>query len=525
MKLNPSSRRRFLLGIAAVAAPSVAARAQTGGHSSIHDVRLYGAAGDGVRVDTRAIQAAVDRCAFSGGGTVLFPSGVYLSGTIVLRANVVMQIGAGAVLRGSLNLADYPAHVQALRSYTDTYTDKSLVYAENAENISIVGRGAIDGQGGAFKGPYKVRPYLMRFVNCGNVRVQDVTLRDSPMWVQHYLACERVAIDGIAVHSRVNANNDGIDIDSCRGVRISNCDISSGDDAIVLKATTDRPCRDVVIANCVLSSACNALKLGTESNGGFENIAISNCTVSETRLAGLAIEMVDGGVLDRVVVSGLVMKGVGAPIFIRLGDRARPFIEGGSRPPVGRLRNVSISGVQADGAGPTGCAIAGLAGHEIENVTLDNIRLSFAGGGTALDALREVPERADAYPEFSMFGRLPAYGFYCRHVKNLRLRNIQTGCTGPDERPALAAGDIETAELADCTLDYAAQAESAVRLTDARDVFVHGCRTTGPIGVWMRVKGAGSRHIRLTGNDLAGARRAVEASAAVPPDAVAVDPI
>jgi Glycosyl hydrolases family 28 len=525
MKLNPFSRRRFLLGIAAITAPCRAARAQTGGRSSIHDVRLYGAAGDGVHLDTKAIQAAVDRCAHSGGGTVLFPAGVYLSGTIVLKANVTLQIEAGAILRGGLNLADYPAHVPALRSYTDTYTDKSLVYAENVENVSILGQGTIDGQGGAFRGPYKVRPYLMRFVNCRNIRVQDVTLRDSPMWVQHYLACEQVTIDGIIVRSRVNANNDGIDIDSCRGVHIGNCDIWSGDDAIVLKATTDRPCRDVVIANCVLSSACNALKLGTESNGGFENIAISSCIVSETRLAGLAIEMVDGGVLDRISVSGLLMKGVGAPIFIRLGDRARPFIEGGSRPPADRLRDVSISGVQADGAGPIGCAIAGLPGHKIENVTLDNIRLSFAGGGRALDGLRDVPEKGNAYPEFSRFGKLPAYGFYCRHVKNLRLCNVQTGYTELEERPALAAEDIETAELVDCSVDCAAQAESAVRLTDARDVFVHGCRTTGPVGVWMRVEGAGSSHIRLTANDLGGARKAVEASADVPPDAVAVDAV
>jgi len=518
MKPNPLSRRGFLLGLAAAGAPL---RPQTSG-SSLYDVRLYGATGDGAAMDTNAIQLAIGRCARSGGGTVLFPAGIYLSGTLVLENNVSLQIEAGAVLRASRNLADYPAHVPALRSYTDNYTDKSLIYAESVENVSILGQGTIDGQGGAFQGPYKVRPYMMRFVNCRNVAVHGVTIRDSPMWVQHYLACEEVAISGIMVRSRVNVNNDGIDIDSCRGVRISDCDIWSGDDAIVLKATIDRPCRDVVIANCVLSSACNALKLGTESNGGFENVAISNCTVSETRLAGLAVEMVDGGVLDRVSVSNLVMKGVGAPIFIRLGDRGRPFMEGGERPPAGRLRNVTISGVVADGAGPTGCAIAGLSSQEIENVTLDNIRMSFAGGGTLSDALRDVPEKADAYPEFSMFGKLPAYGFYCRHVKNLRLRNVQTVSGEPEERPALAAEDVETMELAGCTLDCAEQAESAVRLTGARDVFVHGCRNTRPLRVWMRVKGAGSRRIRLAGNDLAPALKPVEASADVPPDAITV---
>jgi polygalacturonase len=519
---NPYLRRQFLLGLGAAATPSGAAPARQNAASCFYDVRQYGAAGDGVRLSTKGIQATIDACARAGGGTVLFAAGTYLSGTIVLKTNVTLQLEAGATLRGSRSLEDYPSHVPALRSYTDTYTERSLVYAEDVENVSICGRGTIDGQGAAFKGPYKIRPYLMRFVNCRNVSVADVTIRDSPMWVQHYLACDQVDIRGITVRSRVNGNNDGIDIDSCRGVRISGCEIWSGDDAIVLKATLDRPCRDVVITNCVLSTLCNALKLGTESNGGFENIAISNCTVYDTRLAGLAIEMVDGGVLDRVSVSNLVMKGVGAPICIRLGDRARPFVKGGPRPPVGRLRNISISGVQADGAGPTGCAIAGLDGHEIENVMLENIRLSFSGGGAASDAEREIPERADAYPEFNMFGKLPAYGFYCRHVKNLSLCNIQTGFTQTEERPALVAADVETVELAGCAWGYAERAEPAVRLDQARDVFVHGCRATGPIGAWMRVTGGRSRHIRLAGNDLAGARNAVETSADVPPDAVVV---
>jgi polygalacturonase len=516
-----SRRRQFLVGLgAAVTATGSAAPTRKNVASCFHDVRQYGASGDGASLSTKAIQAAIDGCARSGGGTVLFPAGAYLSGTIVLKNNVTLQLEAGAVLRGSRRLEDYPSHVPALRSYTDNYTERSLVYAEDVENVSICGHGTIDGQGASFKGEYKLRPYLIRFVKCRNVSVTDVTIRDSPMWVQHYLACDQVNIRGISVHSRVNANNDGIDIDSCRGVRISDCDIWCGDDAIVLKATLDRPCRDVVIANCVLSTLCNALKLGTESNGGFENIAISNCTVYDTRLAGLAIEMVDGGVLDRVSVSNIVMKGVGTPIFIRLGDRARPFVAGGPRPPAGSLRNVSISGVQADGAGVTGCAIAGLAGHEIENVTLENIRLSFAGGGRASDAAREIPEKAADYPEFGMFGKLPAYGFYCRHVKNLGLSNVRTGFTEPEERPALVADDVETVELANCVWGCGAQSESAIRLTQTKDAFVRGCRSTGPVRAWIRVTGDRSRHIRISGNDLPGAHKTVDTAAEVPIGAI-----
>jgi polygalacturonase len=506
---NELLRRRFLLGLVPAAAVAAATTGQAG-----FNVRDHGAAGDGTHLDTRAIQEAIDACARAGGGTVFFPAGAYLSGTIVLKSRVTLHLDAGAVLLGSRDLRDFPSLVPALRSFTDTYTERSLIYADGLQDIGIRGRGVIDGQGAAFKGSYKVRPYMMRFVSCRNVSVTDVSIKDSPMWVQHYLACEGVEIRGIGVHSRVNVNNDGIDIDGSQRVRISDCEISSGDDAIVLKATANRPCKDVVIANCVLSSACNALKLGTESNGGFENIAISNCTIYDTRLAGIALEMVDGGVLDRVDISNIVMNSVATPIFIRLGDRGRPFIEGGARPPVGKLRNVSIANVQAMGAGSVGCAVAGLPGHAIENVVLENLRMTFAGGGKRTDARREIPENADKYPEHNMFGTLPAYGFYCRHVKGLSLRNISTSFLQDDERPALVCDDVEGLELAGSAL------AGSVRLQQVRDAFVHGCRAPGPIQTWMEVSGSQSARISVMGNDLANANKAVDTAGDVPQGAV-----
>jgi polygalacturonase len=405
------------------------------------DVVDAGARGDGRSLNTQAIQKAIDACSQSGGGTVHFPPGRYLSGTLRLRSRVRLFLDAGAVLIGSTDLAHYPSLVPAFRSFTDTYTEKSLIYAEKVEDVSIEGRGVIDGQGASFKGPYKVRPYMIRFIECRNVAVEGVTIRDSPMWVQHYLACDGVAIRGITVHSRVNHNNDGIDIDCCERVRISDCDIWSGDDAIVLKSTAARPCRYVTITNCVLSTVCNALKMGTESNGGFTDVTVSNCTVYDTRLAGIALEIVDGGAMDRVVFSGITMNGVGAPIFIRLGDRGRPFAENGPHQPTGTLRNVLITGIEAARAGNTGCAIAGLPGHDIERVTLENIRLVFDGGGKRRTT--EVPEVPEKYPEYKMFGELPAYGFYCRHVRGLRLRNIELSTVKPDERPPMIFEDVK----------------------------------------------------------------------------------
>jgi polygalacturonase len=509
---NDPLRRRFVLGLVPAGAAAAAAqpgRPATATGQAGFNVRDHGAAGDGTHLDTRAIQEAIDACARAGGGTVFFPAGAYLSGTIVLKSRVTLHLDAGAVLLGSQDLRDYPSFVPALRSFTDTYTEKSLIYAEGLEDIGIRGRGIIDGQGAAFKGPYKVRPYLMRFVSCRNVSVTDVSIKDSPMWVQHYLACEGVEIRGIGVHSRVNVNNDG-----SQRVRISDCEISSGDDAIVLKATADRPSKDVVIANCLLSSACNALKLGTESNGGFENIAISNCTIYDTRLAGIALEMVDGGVLDRVSISNIVMNGVATPVFIRLGDRARPITEGGARPPVGKLRNVSIANVQAMGAGSVGCAVAGLPGHAIENVVLENLRLTFAGGGRRADASREIPENAGKYPEHNMFGTLPAYGFYCRHVKGLSLRDISTSFLQDDERPALVCDDVEGLELAGSAL------AGSVRLKQVKDAFVHGCRAPGRVQTWMEVSGDQSERISVMGNDLGNASKAVDIAGDVGKDAV-----
>jgi len=447
------------------ASPAVAAEV-------LYDVRDYGAKPDGKTLCTTSIQKAIDACSQSGGGTVYLPPGTFLSGTIYFKSGVTLKLAAGSTLLGSTDLKDYPPTVQAFRSYTDNYTDKSLIYGENVERIAITGRGTIDGQGASFEGPYKVRPYMIRFIQCRDVTVKDVTIKDSPMWVQHFLACDDVRITGITVRSLVNHNNDGIDIDSCRRVVISDCNINSGDDAIVLKSTSARVCRDVAVSNCVLSSRCNALKMGTESNGGFQNIVITGCSIYDTRLAGVALEIVDGGTMDRVVISNITMNKVGAPVFLRLGNRARPFKTDMETPGIGVMRNITISNIEATGANPTGCAISGLPEAAIENLTLSNVRMSFEGGGTKADAEREIPEKAADYPEYSMFGKLPAYGLYCRHVKGLKLFNVQLQSEKPDQRHAVVFGKVEDA-LVDC-LDAPLLPDSGemIRLTDVKKVFI-----------------------------------------------------
>lgn len=476
----------------------------------LYDVRDFGANPNGQRRCTEAIQKAIDACAADGGGTVYLPPGTFLSGTLYFKSGVTLRLAAGCTLLGSTDLRDYPVTVPTYRSYTDNYTDKSLIYAENVERVAITGRGVIDGQGAAFKGPYKVRPYLMRFIECRHVVVEGVTIRNSPMWVQHYLACDDVRISGITVKSHVNHNNDGIDIDSCHRVVITGCNIDSGDDAIVLKSTSARVCRDVTVSGCVLRSTCNALKMGTESNGGFQNIVLTGCAIYDTRLAGVALEIVDGGAMDGIVVSDITMDGVGAPIFIRLGNRARPFKEQMGKPGIGSLRNVTIANIEARGANPTGCAIAGLLQAKIENVTLDNVRLSFAGGGTEADAARQIPEHAEKYPEYSMFGRLPAYGFYCRHVTGLTMRNVQLQLAKKDARPAVVFDDVADAMVDQLDAMPPSGGAALVRLKDAAGVLVRGCRPEAGTDLFLRIEGAQSTAIMLVGNDLAEAGKIYE---------------
>lgn len=420
----------------------------------------YGAKSDTSYLSTIAIQKAIDACAAAGGGRVIVPAGQFKTGSLFLRDFVYLYLSPGATLFGSKNVADYipvqPSYV-SLRTCSSTI---QLIYGENLHNTGICGEGTIDGQGSVFIKKAETdegltRPHLIRFITCTDITVRDVTLRNSGCWMQHYLACDNVKLCGQRIYNRATKNNDAVDIDGCHNVIVSDIVSDTDDDGITLKSTSPRLTENVTITNCVVSSHCNGIKMGTETNGGFRNITISNCVVTPSDnqegkifgymegISGISLEITDGGVMDGVAISNIVIRGTKAPLFVWLGNRARPYAEGVKVEKVGELKNVSISNVHAVGASPMGCMMVGLPDHPIENIRLSDVFIQFKGGVETSMLKVEPKESPESYPEATMFGMLPAYGFFIRHAKGIVLDNVELTTDEPDSRPAVVKVDAE----------------------------------------------------------------------------------
>jgi polygalacturonase len=414
------------------------------------DAVAAGAVGDGSTLNTAAIQKAIDDLSGSGGGTLHFPAGRFLTGSIQIKSNVALELDEKATLLGSSEKADY-RNLDPFIDGSGNPMGFALIVAIDAENVGITGAGTIDGQGPALKEkqqPYTMRPFLLRWVRCKNVTIKGVHLTNPGAWTLNFFQTSGAVIEDLTIRARGTGliNNDGINIDSSENVRVRNCDVESGDDAMVIKATSAaRPSRDITASGCKLSTRTNAIKLGTESIGGFENISISNCQITNTQMAGIALYEVDGGELRNVTISDITMDGVMLPISMRLGARLKTFREGDTpKAQAGRLRDITIKNVSAKNVRMIGMLINGIPAHPIESLTLENIQFELPGGGTEEAAKVQLPEKESAYPEFDMFGRtLPASAIYARHVRGMTLRNVKTTLLKSDARPERVLIDVE----------------------------------------------------------------------------------
>lgn len=437
-----------------------------------------GAVNDGKTLNTAAVQIAIDKIAQSGGGKLVFSDGEYVLSTVFLKNNVHVVIEATARILGAPDFDDYCFHEKidypAYQDQSHTYFDCSMFVGRNCENISITGEGEIDMR--SVWDEENKRDIVHRgakciaLKECRNVEISGLTIKNVTDLAVYFAGCENVDIHGLAMQVYI----DGISPDNSKNVKIYDCDIDCGDDGIVFKSsyTLNRidVCRNITVKNCRVKSRCSAIKFGTETNGGFYDIAVEDIDVRETRITGIAIESVDGAIIDGLTLKNIRMRNVGAPVFIHLGQRMR----GPHGLEIGRIRNVTLENITAAGPYTPYKAIAwnyasfkaednlqypwsmnskpadeqftsnvcGLKGIPLENITLRNVSLTLEGGIKNFNTA--VPDKAPEYPEVFVYGReLPAKGIYFRHINGLTLENVTISTYKPDIRNDFIFEDVE----------------------------------------------------------------------------------
>jgi polygalacturonase len=470
-------------------------------------ISAFGAKPNGKTNNARFIQAAINKAAAAGGGKVIVPKGKFVTGPIMLKSGVELHLQQGAVLLGSTSRLDYgkelaQALIGAAAQINVAITGSGEIDGRGAELVEDVYRllkaGIITDPEWKTKRPTEFnRPKLLLFELCNNVRVTGVTIKNGSGWIQDYIRCNNVMIDGITVNSTSYWNNDGIDITDCKNVSIINTYVNASDDAICLKseAKTKDSCINIYIANCKLRSSANAVKFGTASKGGFRNVVVKNIEVWDTYRSAIALEAVDGGFLENVQVQNIKATNTGNAIFIKLGHRNKdarysivrnihikdmyvevpatkpdkgynmegPLLryppgvvpaksgEVQSVSPWNHTLNDSSAIIYQHNVFPS--SISGLPGHDVEDVTLENIEVVYEGGADKQRAyfpwqsLTKITEAATAYPEFSMFGELPAWGLYVRHAKNIRLQNVTLRYKKEDFRVPLIFDDVTNLQI------------------------------------------------------------------------------
>ena len=450
--------------------------------AQIHQASSFGVKSDGVTLNTRSIQAAIDYISSHGGGVLELSVGRYLTGSIHMKDNVELRLLEGAVLVGSTNPYDYDM----------VEGNYGFLLAKGQKNISVKGKGVIDGRGfdcalnflnlvhlGLLEDTTKndrvtKRPKLIYFRECENVEIEGVNLRNSAEWTLVTDQCENLTISGILMDSKNYWNNDGLDIVDCRHVLIKDSFIDSSDDAICFKSHSAEPlCEDIEVRNCVARSSASGFKFGTVSRGGFKNIRIINNKVYDTHRSAITIQSVDGGEVENILVDNLEAVNTSNAIYLRTGIRWN----NGKK---GYLKNITLSNIKVEvplgkadagysyegpvedlprNISPSG--IVGIPDIPIENVVLKNVEIIYPGGGnknyayrgTSPEELDSIPEMIDVYPEFSQFKELPSWGLFIRHAKGITLDNVRLVAGAKDYRPAVVADDVDGLVIKDLKTD------------------------------------------------------------------------
>lgn len=452
------------------------------GQAKVVNICDLGAKSSNTTENTAIIQKAIDDVSAAGGGRIVIPAGRFVTGVLHMKSNVEIHLEKYAVLAGSTRRSDY-----GIPDAT------ALLLADKVHDIAITGQGIIDGQGEKIiediyrmlnagtlqdkewqtENPWhqvrpeeRNRPKIINFTNSSNITIKGITIRNSPNWVQRYDKCSNMLIDSIQVESNVYWNNDGIDLVDCKDVKLTNSFFNADDDGICLKSEDrNSRCENIYVANCVVRSSANGVKLGTGSWGGFKNITIKDIKVFDTYRSAIAIECVDGGIIENIDVRNIKATNTGNAILVRLGHRNKDSV-------VSQLHNVYIGNMEVEvpktkpdiGYNMEGplkrfphnvfpSSITGIPGHPVQNVVIENVNIVYQGGADrkvacfGLDSLAKVPENLDGYPEFSMFGELPAWGFYVRHTDGLQLKNVTVSYKDEDFRPAYVFDDVAGLQL------------------------------------------------------------------------------
>jgi len=509
----------------------------------VYNVRDFGAKGDGTTLDTEAVQAAIDACTRDKGGTVLVPAGVFVIGTIEMKSNVTLHIAAQGKLLGSADGKKYQAADAIPLTGDSTLVDGNvgLIFAVKAENFTIEGPGTIDGQGFQFHSPTRGvpppsgrggndRPYHMLFYQCPNITVRDITMLDSAYHSIRIIQSKYVNLTGIHIHNRVNGNNDGFHFISAQHVHISNCTVECQDDACALFGS----CKFVTVTNSSFSTRWSVFRFG---GGEAENITVSNCLIYETYGCPIKMHCGSGSRFENMSFSNLVMDKVTGPIAINVGQQPRRNPPPGGAPanpanaaygldqsgkPPGVVRNISFNGIHATVVVPVqfpdipfnsgyrpaelkSCISLNCVEGTLENISFNDVQVTFPGGGTAEEAaLRGVPKVAGEYFET---GILPSYALYTRNVRALSLSNVRFQVASAEARPAVVFDHVSDAAVNGFSVQGTKEAESSLRFIDTSDVLMSAARLVAPSPVFLQVEGAESHAITIDGGDLSKAAK------------------